>query len=148
MFPTDTVMYCDSFKHHSEHVEGPQLDQEEMTTVAVLGLQPGTEAWRGCHSTHISPAACQNADGKEWGLWMGWGREGVHFPEGLFSFPRDSVSPTEKPKGRFLFWLCFGNKALTCSLMGDIKLSVWCLASGKTWPFFGGAVFSPLPWWN
>lgn len=88
MFPADTVMYRDSFKHHSEHVEGPQLDQEEMTTVAVLGLQPGTEAWRGCHSTHTGPAACQSADGKEWGsAWGGEGKESIsqkvcsHFPE-------------------------------------------------------------------
>lgn len=61
---------------------------------------------------------------------MGWGRKGLHFPEGLASFRRESVLSIEKPKCRFIFWLYFRNKALTCRLMEDVRLSqsgIWHL---------------------
>lgn len=43
------------------------------------------------------------------------------FPEGFFSFPRDSLS-TGKPGGGFIFWLCFRNSAQTCILLEEVKL--------------------------
>lgn len=43
------------------------------------------------------------------------------FPEGFFSFPRDSLS-TGKPGGGFIFWLCFRNSAQNCILLEEVKL--------------------------
>lgn len=112
-----------------------------------LGLQPGTEAWRGCHSTHTHPAAWQNATARDEGSeWGGEGKESIsqkvcsHFPETQchqqkslkagFSFGCTSETGPW-PAAWVLFWLYFRNRALTCSLVEDLKLSqsVWHLGT-------------------
>lgn len=148
----DTVIYRGCFKHYSERVEGPQLDQEEITTdrFECLGLRTDGGLGGLPQYTHLP---CYLS--KRWRQWMSplltrWGRKRVLFPEGLFSFPRDSVLPIEKSKGRFIFQLCFRNRAQTCSLLEDVKLfSIRDSASVKTGLSVEGAVFPALSrWWE
>lgn len=101
----DTVIYHGCFKHYSEHVEGPQLDQEEITTDCLSALTyrlpAGAQRLGGTATIHtfillsIKTLTAMNEPSL-----TRWGRKGVLFPEGLFLFPRDAVLLIEKSKGR------------------------------------------------
>lgn len=89
MFPPDTVIYHDCSKHHSEHVEGTQLDQEQVTTGGCCLVYSLAQRLGGAATTHTSillPVKMLMArnEASEWG---GEGKDSIsqkvwpHFPE-------------------------------------------------------------------
>lgn len=72
-------MYRDCFRHHSEHVEGPLLDQEEMTSSGCSLVDSLAQRLGGAATTHTSvllPAKMlmERNEASEWG---GEGKESI-----------------------------------------------------------------------
>lgn len=137
MFLPDTVIHRDCFKHHSERGEGPQLDQEEMTASGCSLVVTWHRGLEGLPQ-HTHPSCCLPRCPE-------WGGEG-------------KVSISQEVCSHFPEAQCHQQKSLKAGFSSGCTLetrpwpAVWwkisnslSLASGKTWPFFGGAAFPLCP---
>lgn len=148
MFLADTVIYRDCFRHHSEHLEGPQLDQEEMTTSGCSLVYSLAQGFGGAATTQtpiLLPAKMLVARDEASG-WGGEGKESIS-QKVCSHFPDTQCHQQKSPKARF---------SLGCTLKTRPWPAVWwkvsdCLSLFGIWEnpaILWGAVFPPLPWWS